>query len=87
MDGMESDFPKADGIPEKLVAHKTFPGDRPSLPENSERRVKVELLVGWGDERSFLGANYALMMMISENRMFVFFSKVYMFNVSVHVCF
>ena len=24
--------PQADGIPEKLVAHKTFPGDRPSLP-------------------------------------------------------
>ena len=23
---------QADGIPEKLVAHKTFPGDRPSLP-------------------------------------------------------
>ena len=85
MDGMGSDFPKADGIPEKLVAHKTFPGDRPSLPENSARRVKVRQLVGWGDERSFLGANYALMMMISENRMF-FFQK-FMFNVSVHVCF
>lgn len=29
--GKTSDELKADGIPEKLVAHKTFPGDRPSL--------------------------------------------------------
>lgn len=29
--GKTADELKADGIPEKLVAHKTFTGDRPSL--------------------------------------------------------
>ena len=45
---------QADGIPEKLVAHKTFPGDRPSLPESSGS-WREDPLVGWGDGRKMLG--------------------------------